>query len=233
MTLLTLVTASILSAGLLQLPGARPASATAAIDTRIEALRVAPAALSPAQIDAALAQGHAHPKARHGLTLIDKANVMALGITSRGFAVRVFTPIAWIRQLAADAAAKRMTLQAKDLRREDVLPVLRVVVYPDTPTFADAGFIGASSVRTMILEDGRRQTQRTAVETRPFDLPLRHARTNALLGTYQGLEAAFTLDDVRALRASGDGEFFLTITGTTGEVKPFKIKKKHFDELPE
>ena len=51
--------------------------------------------------------------------------------------------------------------------------------------------------------------------------------------TFEGLRLKFQLSDVRELRgARGDREFFITIIGASGEEKNFKVKKKHFDDLP-
>ena len=62
---------------------------------------------------------------------------------------------------------------------------------------------------------------------------LTDATTKArILPGYMGLTALFAYDVVQSLRGGPDAEFFVKIVGTTGEVKRFKVKRKHFDRIP-
>jgi len=50
--------------------------------------------------------------------------------------------------------------------------------------------------------------------------------------TFEGVRATFSLDGLGELRgASDDGEFYVTVVGTTGEERDFKVKRKHFERL--
>jgi hypothetical protein len=56
-----------------------------------------------------------------------------------GFSVRVYTPVAWLHQLSANAAKEYRTLTPETLPEGALQPVVRVKVYPDTPHSVVAG----------------------------------------------------------------------------------------------
>ena len=174
-----------------------------------------------------------------GLRLMDSAQqfMAAMGSTggataSNGFRVQVYTPLAWIRQLASDAAKEYRPFSAADLNDDSLAPVLRVIAFPDTPNTVTAkGMAGTSSVQHVVLRD----EQRRIVIQPTFKEPFTEEVANAMGGkaTFVGLQSQFPLDALRELRgAKGDREFFITVIGASNEEKNFRVKKKHFDDLP-
>jgi hypothetical protein len=151
---------------------------------------------------------------------------------SNGFRLQVYTPLAWIRQLASDAAKEYRPFSVGDLNDDAVAPVLRVVAFPDTPNTVTAqGMQGTSSVQHVVLRD---EARRIVVQP-TFKEPFTEEAANAMGGkaTFVGLQAQFPLDDLREIWGpKGDREFFITVIGAGREEKDFKVKKKHFDDLP-
>jgi hypothetical protein len=137
-----------------------------------------------------------------------------------------------VRQLASDASKEYRTFTVADVSDESLEPVFRVVAYPDTPnTVSAAGLRGTASVQHVVLRD---ETRRIVVQP-TFKESFTQEASNAFGGhaTFEGVRVKFAMSDVRELRGpKGDREFFITVIGNTGEEKDFKVKKKHFDDLP-
>jgi hypothetical protein len=151
--------------------------------------------------------------------------------TKSGFSLRVFTPQSWITQIASDAAKEYRELDETLFQTADFEPVLRVIVDPDTPSHITAsGMAGTSSVRHVVIRDAQRKIVIQPVLLEPWTTELSNA-TGGRVG-YVGLQAQFRLADFQRLRGSGDQEFFITVIGTSGAEKDFKVKKKHFERLP-
>jgi hypothetical protein len=176
-----------------------------------------------------------------GLRLVDSAQQFVAGmgslgdgaIASNGFRVQIYTPLAWIRQLASDAAKEYRQFSVTDLSDEATEPVLRVVAYPDTRnTVSRDGMLGTSSVRHLVLRDESKRIVVQPIFKEAFSVEA----ANAMGGkaAFEGLRLKFPMDAVRDLRGPNrDREFFVTVIGTTGEERDFRVKKKHFDDLPE
>jgi hypothetical protein len=151
--------------------------------------------------------------------------------TSSGFSLRVYTPQTWAEQLVSEAAKEYREVDAEMFSAQDLEAVLRVRVFPDTPTYVSAaGASGTSSVRHVVVRDAQRKVvlQPTFTETWSSEV----SNTMGAKLTYVGLEAKFSLDGLRQLRGGADQEFFITVIGTSGAEKDFKVKKKHFEHLP-
>lgn len=165
------------------------------------------------------------------LAAINQSNGSQVG-TSTGFSIVAYTPVTWVRQLSSNAAKQYQALAPSDLEDSDMAAVFRVYVQPDRPTFVTGdGMIGASSVEHVVLRDSGRKAvvQPVSKEATTEEV------ANAMGGrqVLQGLVAMFDLADLAAVRGPrGDGEFFITVIGTTGEEKDFKVKKKHFARIP-
>jgi len=114
---------------------------------------------------------------------------------------------------------------------EDFEPVLRVIVHPDKPNYVSAaGMTGTSSVRHVVIRNAERKLVIQPILVEPWTEKV----SNAMGGSakFVGVQALFTLDDFRRLRGADDQEFFVTVIGTSGEEKDFKVKQKHFERLP-
>ena len=136
-----------------------------------------------------------------------------------------------VAAIASDAAKEYRELNAQLIQPEDFEPVLRVIVHPGTPIYVSAaGMLGTSSVRHVVIRDVGRKTVIQPILVEPWT----EGVSNAMGGkaVFVGLQALFTLDDFRRLRGSNDQEFFVTVIGTSGEEKDFRVKKKHFEHLP-
>jgi hypothetical protein len=91
--------------------------------------------------------------------------------------------------------------------------------------------VGASSVQHVVLRD---EGQKIVIQP-VFKEALVQEVSNAMGGkaTFQGLLAKFPLDALPEIRGrNGDEEFYVTVVGSTGEEKNFKVKRKHFDRIP-
>jgi len=190
---------------------------------------------------AALQVGVKHKGKLMGLALIDQQQGVANALMAfgggaaaasnmkSGFSIRVYTPITWIQQLSANAAKLYAPLPMSGLTDEMTAPVLRVIVSPDKPfMLTGAGMSGASSVEHVIIQDEKRETVLQPLTEEPFVNVLSSARRDAM---YDGVVATFPLDELQALRGS-DKEFYVVVVGNGTREKRFKIKSKHFEDLP-
>lgn len=201
-----------------------------------------PLALPVRDVEAAIALGAKAKGRLCGLDMQDSArgffNAMAaMGSNpgaaqgSRGFSLEVFTPLSWIEQLSSNATKEYRAFSPADLTREDLAPVLRVVIYPDLPLTLSASSRAVSdSVQHVVVRDEAKRVVAQPLAKDQFT----QETSNAMGGRadYAGLRAVFSLEDVARVRAaSPDHEFFVTVVGQ-GSEKNFKIKKKHFEKLP-
>jgi hypothetical protein len=151
--------------------------------------------------------------------------------TKSGFSVVVFTPLTWIEWQASQAAKEYRPFDLSMVTEDMAAPVLRVRVNPDIPSHVTArGLAGTSSVQHVVLRCGQKRTVIQPLNKSTFLVEVK----NAMGGNaqYEGVEAIFPLDGVALLRGpGGDKEFFVTVVGT-GYEKNFKIKQKHFKQLP-
>jgi hypothetical protein len=151
---------------------------------------------------------------------------------SNGFSVTAYTPLAWVRQLASDAAKEYRQFGTESVSDEMLEPMFRVVAFPDTPNTVTAeGLRGTASVQHVVLRDESRKIVVQPVSKEPFV----QEAANAMGGraSFEGLRLKFRMEDVRELRGTrGDREFFITVIGSTREEKDFRVRKRHFDDLP-
>jgi ribosomal protein L25 (general stress protein Ctc) len=196
-------------------------------------------ALTEDDIRTAVAAGTKAKGRQHGLILRDSGQGWAAAMTaggtsqaSAGFWVEVFTPTTWIRQQASDAAREYRQMDPAAVADQAKAPVLRIIAHPDVPNVVTkSGLAGTSSVQHIVLrsEDKKIVVQPLSKET------FTEEAKNAMGGqvAFEGINATFPMDALKELRGpKGNGEFFITIIGSSKEEKNFKIKQKHFDDLP-
>ena len=200
-------------------------------------------ALTPTQVDAAIAHGTANKdESTQGLHLRDaQARFAAYGgnqrantpVYSQGFSLTLFTPTTWVRERAAIAARNNRVLTRADISDTDVLPLVRVLVYPDIPSYSNAGAAGSTSVRSVYIEDEASRVSIAPLVTEPFEMRLTDSATKArILPGYMGVTAVFDYEAVQTLRGGPEEGYFVRIVGTTGEIKRFKVKRKHYERMP-
>jgi len=189
------------------------------------------------EINAAISRGTDRPSQTQGLLLIDTVNQLgqAFGqlaaqqgkstpgaqVPASGFQIMIFTPIAWISQQASESVQAGRNFSTANVTAEMVRPVLRIFAAPSTPPSAGVNLgHDVSPVKNVLLEDVSKKSEIRPISRRSF--------------THQGLQGLlveFSMDDLAQIRAK-DPEFYVEIVGTNGNIKDFKIKRKHFAELP-
>jgi hypothetical protein len=214
------------------------------------------AALTSDDIQAAILTGTKNKNKEHGLRLDDVAagigGALAQGVAqsgfgdplsrpsgaSSGFRAAIYTPVTWIRQVAAAAARQRRPFTSDDLPSEMLAPVLRVFVYPSTVTWRDLGSplltspraLGASSVIEVSLTDTSEK-----VVLAPLSKEGMNSAGVSPIGrssVRDGVVATFDLSALAELRRAGkNSEFVLKVAGPSRS-KGFVVKKKHFGRIP-
>ena len=206
-------------------------------------------AQSDDQVAKAIADGLKAKGATQGLVLRDSAqgffaamnkldnclngvNANNSDTPSTGFWLTAYTPLAWIRQQASDAAKEYRTMTVENVTEDMRDEVFRVFVYPDTPNQVSAGgMTGTASVQHVVLRDKAKKIVIQPTSKEPFTEESQNAMGAKL--THSGVVVQFPMDGLRELRGpKNDKEFFITVIGDTREEKNFEVKKKHFASLP-
>jgi hypothetical protein len=202
--------------------------------------RISRHGLSADTIAAAILVGHRQESRAQGLGFLDTGQTWTQLVTpsgtgpkaSTGFRLRLHTPLAWIRQLASDAAREYRRFTLDEVTEEMTQPVLRVTAYSTPPDIVTAGgTAGKSWVRHVVL---RSRSKDVIVQPLSKEAYSEHV-VNALGGraVSEGLRLTFPIDAVRELRGPlGDAEFFITVIVASGEETNLKVTKKHFADLP-
>ena len=149
-----------------------------------------------------------------------------------GFSVMLYEPRAWLGAQKARALKEFRTFEAEDVWNDDRLPVLRVIVHPDSPEYLTAlGAAGATNAEHVVLRsvDRVQVAQPLSVEptTEEFWSGL-GARTS-----FAGLVAVFSMGDLERIRSASPGrELFVTIVGERkNSNKDFRVKQKFLAQL--
>jgi len=153
-------------------------------------------------------------------------------VKTSGFGVEVYTPYAWIARLSRNAAKKGRQMLPSHLNETHLEPVLRVVCHSDVPQDFHEGAYGTAVARATLQSANKKVTD--ALE------PLATTRIPDKIRVPSGelidigpLLASFDLGQLQLLSSRDKkGEFFVTIEGDNGETKKFKVKSKHFKQLP-
>jgi hypothetical protein len=203
----------------LSLAGAPPAAPVRAVS----APRRSWNGLAEAHVASAIALGSQQKGTARGLRLLGTGETWTRLVTSRGagpvtaarFHLQIHTPLAWIQQLASDAARDNRPFGMRDVTDEMSEPVLRVTAYSDVTILrADST---AAAIQPLAKE---------ALSVHVLD-------ANGGKTVFEGLRLTFPMEAVRQLRGTrGDGEFFVTVIGTAGERNDIRIMKQHFADLP-
>lgn len=179
-------------------------------------------------------------KGRHqGLVLRDSGQSWAAAMSanqanqsSQGFWLEVYTPTTWIRQQASEASREYRQMDPTAIAEQAKQPVLRIVAHPDMPNVVNkSGMAGTSSVQHVVLRSEDRKIVVQPLSKEKFTEEAKNAMGAQV--AFEGINATFPLDALKELRGpKGNGEFFITIIGSSKEEKNFKVKQKHFDDLP-
>jgi len=193
--------------------------------------------LSDAAIATALSAAQREPGRSHGLRIGGPGGaappVTAAGDGMRGgIRLEIHTPLAWIQQLATDAAAHDRPFGPADVNDEMTEPVLRVTVYADVP----AGSAGRpvprpSPVHHVVL---RAETGEGIVEPVSMHAFSQHVLSaTGRTSTSEGLRVTFPLAAVQRLRGPAtDRAVLITVVAADGDAKTVRVERKHLDALP-
>lgn len=108
---------------------------------------------------------------------------------------------------------------------------LRVVAHANRPktTTSPRMMALASSVTHVVLRSATKTSTIQPASEQKFEDNARNGLGNML--EFNGVTATFPLNAVKALR-SHDQEFYVVVIGERNREKEFKVKQKHFDQLP-
>lgn len=197
---------------------------------------IAASGLTQEEVSTAISTGMRQRGRFEGLELNDVgqrfASMFATANTPgvSGYSVFMYTPLAWIKQQASKAAKEYRPFTEDDVTPEMVQPVLRIVVRPSTPTHVTGqGVALSSSVQHVVIRDAQRMHVVQPIAKEPFEEDVQNAFGAKV--AYQGVTAIFPLDAVEELRRNNE-EFFVTVIGQGGSDRDFKVKRKHFAQLP-
>ena len=174
----------------------------------------------------------------HGLVLPDSGDhsFPTMGILWRsatpGTRLRVhfYKSLAWMRQLASDAARDQRAFSVTDIDAEAMEPVVRVVAYPDLEHARRIGTPTVPSVQQIVLRD---ESWRTVIQASAKTAIASEGQPAGEAPTLDGLRVKFPLDGLNELRGPrGDREFYVTISLTSGEEKSFRVTREQFESLP-
>ena len=191
------------------------------------------ASLGPADIARSIEIGQ-RAKGGHGLLLEDATdhsfptlgNLWKGAATEPDLRVQLFTPLAWIRQLASEAAEDQRAYTVADVTAETLEPVLRVVAIAEVPATGST----VAAVRHVVLRElgGSRVVQ-----------PLLEEPVSEVVHTVDGritragLAAKFSLEHVDELRGPRRKQvFYVTVTRATGAARDFRVTSAQLDTLP-
>jgi hypothetical protein len=174
----------------------------------------------------------------HGLVLPDSGDhsYPTMGILWRSatpgtrLRVHVYTSLAWVRQLASDAARDQRAFSIADVDAEALEPVVRVVAYPDLDYARRTGAATVPAVQQIVLRD---ESWRTVIQPSVKTPIVSEGQTAGESPTRDGLRVKFPLAGVNDVRGPrGDREFFVTISLSGGEEKSFRVTREQFGGLP-
>jgi hypothetical protein len=196
----------------------------------VPAARTPRAGMSESSIATAIILGQRQRGGSDGLQLLDTGGAWtransASGETGSRFRLQIHTPLAWIQQQASEAARSSRKFTLDDVTDEMTEPVLRVVAY------AASGITKRSWVRHIELRIPSRRLIVQPLTKEPFSEHVLKAAGGSTVS--EGMRVTFPLEAVRRLAdPAGDTEFFITVTGATGEKRDVRITRSHLAALP-
>jgi hypothetical protein len=173
----------------------------------------------------------------HGLVLPDSGDhsFPTMGILWRSatpgtrLRVHVYSSLAWVRQLASDAARDQRAFAVADVDAEALEPVVRVVAYPDLEYARRVGTSTVPVVKQIVLRD---ESWRAVIQPSAKTAIVSEGQPTGEPPTLDGLRVKFPLEGVYNLRGPrGEREFFVTISLSSGEEKSFKVTRELIDSL--
>lgn len=176
--------------------------------------------LTPGDIQLAIEKGTKEKKKVHALYL----EQVEFGLTT-GFRVAVFTPTTWLQTKAAEAATQYKELKVDEVTEEMIAPVLRVIAYPNMPENIRHD---GDSCEHVVLRDLSKTKVLQPKSKEPFAENAQNAMGAQV--SYNGIIAVFELSGLAEIQANSR-EFLITVVGSQTE-KDFKVKEKHFKDLP-
>ncbi len=142
--------------------------------------------------------------------------------------LQIHTPLAWIQQLAADAAVASRPFTMSDVTDEMTEPVLLIVVCAEVSGAPNG--VDVPWVRQVLLRANGMTPVRPAAAM-PFAEHVLSAAGNS--SVFEGMRVTFPLDAVRRLRgARGDAEFVIVMIGASGEEKMVPVTREYLQDLP-
>jgi hypothetical protein len=194
--------------------------------------------ISKRAISESIAIGRKQHDRTQGLALTDSARQfpvafaggdrtgMAMGTPVR---LRLYTPLAWIRQLAGEAKREHRKFGMDDVSGEASEPVLRVIVNVS----ASNGGAGSRTpaVQEIVLRDpksGRvvQPTSKQPIQRNPASAPREAAG-------FEGWLVKFPMDAIRAMHGAAENrEFVVMVTSSSRETREFPVTKHDLDKLP-
>jgi hypothetical protein len=215
---------------LLKQPITRPGTASAAPGSVGTNGRGSRGSLSDSGIAEAIVTGRMS-KSPQGLRLLENGQAWTrlTGPSTSRFRLQIHTPLAWISQLASDAALESRAFKLEDVTDEMTQPVLHVTAYSGAvaPTSGDR----TCWVRHVVLRGAAKEAVVQPLTKVAFSEHVVSASGGSTV--FEGLRLTFPMDAVRRLRDSrADGEFVISVIGVNGEEKTLRITSAQLQQLP-
>lgn len=163
--------------------------------------------ISTEGIQSAILEGQRAKGRFQGLELQDSgvsfgqafAGAMAGAQMPSGYRLVIYSPLEWVKQQVSNAAREYHQFSAANLTTSMVENVVRVRVYPSTPTYVTSkGAMLASSVDHVVIRDAQRQRVVQPIRTEQFSESAQNAMGASL--AYHGVDAIFDMKEIEALR---------------------------------
>jgi hypothetical protein len=152
----------------------------------------------------------------------------AFNMSASGFVIDVYSPAAWISELAKEAKREMRPFGFEDVTDDLRSDVWHVKVWPSTPRKMNQTAL-ASSVSHVVARNESKSVVIQPLSKAPFDDGVQNAFGAQL--HYTGLIAAFPGDGIRELWGPNeDQEFIFSVIGENWKYD-FTIKRKHFTQL--
>lgn len=187
--------------------------------------------LSGTSINDAIAAGYRNKGFEAGLRLLDTGGKWTDAPNGNGSSaatgpsgtlrLQVHTPLAWIQQLAGDAARLNRAFSFEDVADDITRPVFRVVVTKVDPE--------ASPIKHALL---RGVTGSPVVQPLSKEAFSEHVlNANGGSAVFEGLRLTFPMDAVRQMKER-NGEIVIAVTSADGTEKNVTISKAQLHDLP-
>jgi hypothetical protein len=164
-----------------------------------------------------------------GLRLLDNGQRWKTnpGTNTSRLRLQIYTPLAWIQQNAADAAAAARPFTMGDVTDEMTQPVMRILVYAESTGYGTP----APSLRQVVLRGADTDVVVSPNSKAPFSEHVLSAAGSS--SVFEGMRMTFPMEAVRRLRGPhGDNEVVIASIGAHGAGKIVRITREHLQDLP-